>query len=244
MLNRTPLPLTLQPSLTSSRPLSAVEREIVGIWILKDSYDLCFNGQIVRSRGQTPSGFLSYHPGGPMAVQVMNDGRPSCDPAQACPEETKAMLTGYTAYFGTFEVNVRDSFILHHMQGNLFSNEVGTTRKRFYDLSGKRLTLTTPAFETDGEKRRRRIVWERFDRTVAEAGKARNTVMTQKNRSTVTNASTCNALIQRIHHGHAHRLPRSEQLAVLAHYEGCRICQRDAKLQSVARQFKNRLSRS
>ena len=173
MLNETPISLPLWhrtfdtdwPENISFKPLSASEHELLGVWRLVDSFDMRPNGEIVRSRGQTPRGILVYDDRRHMAVQVMNDGRPgsdSFDPAQALPEQNRAMLTGYTAYFGTFEVNEEEGCVLHHMDGNLFPHEIGTTRKRFYRLIDDRLTLTTPPFQDCGESRTRRIVWERL----------------------------------------------------------------------------------
>jgi len=72
-----------------------------------------------------------------------------------------ATLLGYTAYFGAFEVNEQEGLILHHMEGNLFPDEIGTTRQRSFVFSGDCVTLATPPFKIAGEMRVRRMVWAR-----------------------------------------------------------------------------------
>jgi hypothetical protein len=96
-----------------------------------------------------------------MAVQVMNDGRPRFTSSEGRLEEIKVAFKGYTAYFGTFEVNEKEGYVRHHMVASLSPNEVGMERKRFFEFCGNRLTLTTP-IEVDGESLVRRIVWVRM----------------------------------------------------------------------------------
>src|SRR6059036_132399 len=114
----------------------------LGVWQLADSYDVSIKtGQIVRSRGATPVGSLSYNIDGNMAVQVMNDGRPHLSDLdrESAAEKIKAAFENYTAYFGTFEINKDEGYVIHHIRGSLFPDEVGKTRKRFFQISGNRL---------------------------------------------------------------------------------------------------------
>lgn len=138
-------------------------KKFFGLWRLVDSDEVRPSGEAVRARGQRPRGLLVYGENGDMTVQVMNDGRPKfkgAAPAEGTPDEVRAAFTGYTAYFGKFEVDERERAVLHHMEGNLVPNEIGTTRKRFYEFSGDRLILSAPV-EAGGERRTRRIIWER-----------------------------------------------------------------------------------
>lgn len=142
----------------------AAAAPLVGLWRLADSYDLRVpSGEIVRSRGARPTGTLAYHADGRMSVQVMSDGRPRFTGAPGTAAEIASALEGYTAYFGRFEVRAAESVVVHHMEGSLFPNEVGGSRTRFFSVDGDRLTLTTPPFESGGEKRARVILWERAD---------------------------------------------------------------------------------
>jgi hypothetical protein len=153
-LKRLPLP-----------PLSPTEQNFVGIWELVDSYDFGPNDEIVRSRGEMPRGRLVYHADRQMEVQVTNDGRPqfsSLDPAEWSPEEVKAAFSGYTSYFGFFEVNEKGGYVRHLIESSLIPNEVGRARERFFEFCGNRLTLTTSPFAVEGGSRVRRIIWERM----------------------------------------------------------------------------------
>jgi hypothetical protein len=50
------------------------------------------------------------------------------------------------AYCGRYEVH--GDHVVHHIEQSLFPNWVGTSQKRFIELEGDRLTLTTDPFDT------------------------------------------------------------------------------------------------
>lgn len=127
------------------RELTAYERLLVGDWTLLDSYEERLDGEVVRSRGNAPTGMLVYSPNRRMMVQVI-----SSDPWRL-----------ETAYFGLFEINEAEHSVLHHMEGSMVASEAGATRKRYWELTGNTLQLTTPPFEINGEMRIRRINWRR-----------------------------------------------------------------------------------
>jgi hypothetical protein len=62
------------------------------------------------------------------------------------------------AYCGRYEVH--GDHVVHHIEQSLFPNWVGTSQKRFIELEGDRLTLTTDPFETSRTSAAR-AVWER-----------------------------------------------------------------------------------
>jgi hypothetical protein len=153
-----------QPGRHSYLNRSPLELEVVGVYDLIDSFDINIEtNETIRSRGKTPIGTLSYDMDGGMAVQIMNDGRErlgGLDP-EVMAEKIKAAFENYTAYFGTFQIHEAEGYVEHHIRGSLSPDEEGKVRKRFFELSGTRLTLTTPVFDCDGEKRVRHIIWER-----------------------------------------------------------------------------------
>ena len=73
-----------------------------------------------RLISDTSTGLMYYDGLGNMAAQVM-PGRPRAKytGTQPTPDEAKAAITGYLAYFGTSTVNVRAHTITHHRKGNL-----------------------------------------------------------------------------------------------------------------------------
>jgi hypothetical protein len=97
-------------------------------------------------------------------VSVMSPGRPrfaSGDVEQGTPEEIKAAFGGYGAYFGTYEINEAEGFVIHHVEGSLFPNNIGTDQKRFFELSGDQLVLKPPPRQAAGEQQTLRITWQR-----------------------------------------------------------------------------------
>ncbi len=105
-------------------------------------------------RGPNPKGIIYYDPSGYMSVQVAPDlGRSKAGSAPT-PEEAKAALTDYVAYFGTYSVDERAGTVIHHRQASVQPGDVGDL-VRGYEFSGDRLTLRPhgTAYE---------IVWERI----------------------------------------------------------------------------------
>jgi hypothetical protein len=68
----------------------------------------------------------------------------------------------YTAYCGAYVVHEADRFAIHRLAFSLYPNGTGTDQKRFFQLSGDRLALTTPPFLRKGEQATARLVWEQL----------------------------------------------------------------------------------
>lgn len=89
----------------------------------------------------------------------MGSNRPSVDlsaikSGKATQEEIQSVILGYTAYFGTYEVNEREGYVIHHRKGHLDPTQVGTDAKRFFKFTGDRLILTPSSREA-------RLIWKR-----------------------------------------------------------------------------------
>ena len=94
-----------------------------------------------------------------MGVTLMQPDRRPRAGNQLTPEEALASYSTYTSYFGTFTVNEAEGFVTHHLEGSLNTGGAGSDNKRFYTLSGNRLTLQPPAAE-NGNKTH--ITWEKL----------------------------------------------------------------------------------
>ena len=97
--------------------------------------------------GSNPTGVIIYDSKGYMSVQLMRDSRPTFESGEGwagTSEEKRVAFEGYYAYFGTYEVNKKEGFVLHHVQGSLWPDEVGVTYRRTFKISGNRIMLTTP----------------------------------------------------------------------------------------------------
>lgn len=121
-------------------------------------------GHLKDSRfGPDPIGIIIYDSGGNMAVQIMSRNLPSVDilditSGKVTLEEMRSVIIGYTAYFGTYEVNEREGFVVHLRKGHLFPKRVSIGAKRFFNFIDDRLILTLPSGE-------RRFIWKRINLT-------------------------------------------------------------------------------
>lgn len=139
---------------------------LVGAWRLVSIEERDAEGKLVTplDYGPEPIGLLIYTATGQMSAQAMRRGRarlPSDDVHLAPPEQAKAALVGYNAYFGTFEVRPQEGLVIHHVEGSMIPNWEGGEQRRRFTLTGDRLILEPPAIQAAGQKRVRRLTWER-----------------------------------------------------------------------------------
>lgn len=143
-----------------------VKEALFGTWQIVSVETVRPNGDsLTEWMGQRPTGWIMYNDAGQMSVQLMRDPRPRFTVPgyrNAPMPEKAAALDGYYAYFGTYEVNVEAGTITHNVVGSLRPHEVGQKLTRQVTLERGRLTLTTPLFDQEGEKRFNRLIWERL----------------------------------------------------------------------------------
>jgi hypothetical protein len=136
-----------------------------GTWKLVSAEAQQPNGTVIPYRyGVGSIGYIMYDATGHMAVQLMQPNRPqfaSGDLDKGAPEEIKAAFEGYGAYFGTYEIHEAEGFVIHHVEGSLLPNNVGTEQKRFFEFSGDTLILKPPPRQVSGEQVAPRITWQR-----------------------------------------------------------------------------------
>lgn len=142
------------------------KEEFVGAWKLTSIEHLRPNGEVLTNIwGQKPNGLLVYDSKGYMSVQWVRDPRPtmSYDLRKVTPEELKDAYLGYYAYCGTYEVNEKEGFVVHHVLVSLRPAEVGIDYKRSFKISDNRITLSTPPTPSaaTGETRITRLIFER-----------------------------------------------------------------------------------
>ena len=139
---------------------SAIAQKFIGTWKLVNIEQRNAKGEVLPPAQPTLAsrvGFLIYDSAGYMGVSIMPSGRQKYAAAQPTNEEARAALSGYAAYFGTFTINETEGFVTHHLQGSLSPN-MGVDQKRFFELSGNRLTLKPPPGATGNQSR---LTWER-----------------------------------------------------------------------------------
>ena len=135
---------------------------LVGVWRLVSFERHLPNGTVEYPAGKDAVGRLTYDAGKRMSVQIMQRGRPVGAfegprlSASATAEDLRRLIAGYTAYYGTYDIDGDASIVTHHVEASLNPNGVGRDLKRRYSFEGNRLVLTD---EIAGV--RIRLVWDR-----------------------------------------------------------------------------------
>jgi hypothetical protein len=97
-------------------------KQLIGTWRLVDIVDE--KGK--QTRGPNPTGYIHYDPSGIMSVQIQPDWeRPKFSFGKSTPEQAKAALEGYTAYFGTYLVDEQTATVTHRRTGNINPGDMG-----------------------------------------------------------------------------------------------------------------------
>ena len=159
--------LSLAP-LAHSATSSAERKKFIGMWklISGESKDQV-TAEVLYPWGKNPFGRLLYDEAGRVFVQLMNPGRRSVGGvsnrgaaaaiASASADDMRAMLTGFNAYFGTFDVDQASGTVIHHLQSALIPSWVGTDQRRRYEFSAAgELVILNTAGGADY-----RLVWRR-----------------------------------------------------------------------------------
>jgi hypothetical protein len=139
----------------------SMKDRFVGTWKLVSIEQRNAKGEVVPpasgARSTTPTGYLVYDPAGYMAVSIMPVGRKKNAGPQVTDQEARAMIEGYTAYFGTFTIDEAAGAVTHRLEGSL-NPGMATDQKRFFELAGNRLTLKPPPAANGNQSR---LTWER-----------------------------------------------------------------------------------
>ena len=142
------------------------DNPLVGAWKLVTFEFRRDDGSVIYPFGVEAKGSVIYTESGRFSGQLMRIDRPKFaipDQMQGTTEEIEASYKGSISYFGTFEVDVENGVILHHVEGSIFPNMEGTEQRRFYELIEDRLQLRTPPFTVGGERVVGVIEWERTE---------------------------------------------------------------------------------
>jgi len=140
--------------------------KLVGTWKLVAIEERKAEGKLVTplDYGAEPVGLLMYDATGHMSAHAMRRGRPqwpSDDVHRVPPEQAKAAVAGYNGYFGTYQIDEAAGVVIHHVEGSLIPNWEGSPQRRLFTISGDKLILEPPPFDAAGQKRSRRLTWQR-----------------------------------------------------------------------------------
>ena len=133
------------------RPNGEVARRFFGAWRYIGSMA---DGKPRPDRGESPRGLIHYDPSGHMSVQVAPDRKRNKAGSEPTPEEAKAALAGYIAYFGTYTVDERAGTVTHHRLGSVQPGDPPEV-VRGYEFAGDRLILRPVGTTAE-------VIWERI----------------------------------------------------------------------------------
>jgi hypothetical protein len=130
---------------------SEVAQRFVGTWRYVGT---TIDGKPRPNRGANPKGYIFYAANGEMAAQIAPDRVNPMAGATPTPDEAKAALADYVAYFGTWSLDERAGTVTHHRQASVQPGPLADY-VRNYEFKGDRLILR-PVGTTQ------EVVWERI----------------------------------------------------------------------------------
>jgi hypothetical protein len=112
-------------------------KRIVGLWRM---VGMTAGGQVNPERGVHATGMLLYDTTGYMAVQIMPD-RPRRKWAGPLPtpDEARDTVIGYSAYFGTYRVDVQAQTVTHIRAGGIEPGPLADQVRRFELIGDNKL---------------------------------------------------------------------------------------------------------
>ena len=146
---------------------ASVAKQFVGAWRLVSTEQRLADGTTRPAPAFGPNGvgYLLYTESNRMCALLMDPTRPKWDDRQTAPPDTvlRSAYNGLAAYCGTYDVNIKEGYVVHHVELDKSPNAVGTDRKRFFTFSGNRLVLRPapplPAGVVDYS-----LTWERVEK--------------------------------------------------------------------------------
>src|SRR5262245_1612759 len=140
-----------------------VRDRFIGVWKLVSYQRTSSAGKIDHPYGDRPLGRITYDRAGRMSAILMRPGRRSTVASgvgliagNATTDEIRDAVDGFIAYYGKYDIDVRSTSVIHHVEACLVPSWVGTDLRRSYEFSGQRLTLKAAVAGNVAE-----IVWER-----------------------------------------------------------------------------------
>lgn len=129
------------PALSQSQPPS-----LVGTWRVVRFCDRDSTGTTSDPLGPSPRGYFIYTPTGQLAIQVFRT--PPTGPTTGGSVQLGSLAElrpYYLAYFGTYTIT-SDTTVIHHVEGGMLPEYVGTDQFRTYHIRGDTLSIGAPPF--------------------------------------------------------------------------------------------------
>jgi hypothetical protein len=139
---------------------------LIGTWRLVSFKAERSDGSASDLYGPSPLGLLVYDRDGHMSIHQSKPDLPKCgtQDRRKCPDAlARVAFDNYAGYWGRYEVKASEKTVVHHVDGASAPDWIGTSRKRFFDVNGNRLTITTPPQQAGGVQSVVVLVWERVN---------------------------------------------------------------------------------
>jgi hypothetical protein len=143
--------VSAHPHPDRGKPNGDVAQRFFGAWRYVGAN---VDGKPRPERGANPKGIIYYDPSGHMIVQVAPDLARSKSSTEPTPDEAKAALDGYIAYFGTYSIDEHARTVTHHRHASVQPGDV-VDLVRGYEFAGDRLILRPLGSAHE-------VVWERI----------------------------------------------------------------------------------
>lgn len=125
-----------------------LRQQVVGLWSLVSQSVEKPDGSRVERFGATPKGIACFDQGGRFSMIMMRSDLPkiaSNNAMTATDAESKAILQGSTAFFGSWSVDEATGTMLNRVDGATYPNWDGTDLKRTLSISGDEMKVCVPS---------------------------------------------------------------------------------------------------
>lgn len=133
-------------------------KRFIGAWRLVALEEDGPDGEPIYPYGKDAAGLLVYDASGRMSVQIMRKDRTplsSADWKNVRADEIKEAIGGFTAFFGSYEVDEENSAVVHRVEGHVLPEGIGKVLRREFTFVDDVLTLKPSP--------NRRVIWQRIE---------------------------------------------------------------------------------
>lgn len=138
---------------------NAAQSAVVGAWRLESFDERVADGSFRPRFGPNPVGYLIYTASGRVSATLsgIHRGPLTSGSTSAASANCNQSVHDFLAYAGRYEI--KGSTVFHHVETSVFTNLVGVTLKRGFQLSGNTLTIRTlPPYVWGTQSK---LVWRR-----------------------------------------------------------------------------------
>ena len=143
----------------------SLKEQLVGTWRVVSWTRLVGDSEEPGALGNDPVGLLMYTADGFICANGMQrEGRAkfkTSDFRAGSTEEKAAAFGSYFGYCGRFEINESERSVIHKIEVSSFPNFTGGAEKRFIEISGDRLKLTSAPMVVGERRVIHVLLWER-----------------------------------------------------------------------------------